>query len=94
MVSYRRPKLTMARLGLPRVQPLPAGVGEADAVAALDQQPAVIDGELHRLLRLDHVGYPSQGPPLHRTTARRVVQRVHDVERQGFGPTGHPPTIA
>lgn len=62
----------------------PAGVGQADAVPALDQQPAAIDRELNGLLRLAGIRDTGDRTPLQRPPASRVVERPHDLQSQAL----------
>lgn len=48
-----------------------------------------IDGLLHGLSRLGDVGDPGQRAPLQRPAGGGIVERAHDVQRQGLSLGGH-----
>jgi len=52
---------------------------------SLDEEPAAIDGKLHRLLRLAGVRNPGQQAPLQRPAGGRIVQGAHQVQGHGLG---------
>lgn len=74
----------MSRLIL---HPLPTMIGKTNAVSAFNNQPALIDGMLQRLI--GEAAKVIKRPPFHSPSVGGGVERVHDLQGLNFYSGGH-----